>query len=107
MCGRRRSFYLDFTGKIVAKKSEKDVVYGYLNNLWKDYETGETVKAQIFTENNRWVELEFKEKFKFNGTSSNAAMFYNNCINWICWLFTYCWLREASKEICHRSIPML
>lgn len=55
-------FYLDVNNKIAARTAEYDVVYGYLNNIAKI--NSERAMAQIFTENNRWVELEFNKKVK-------------------------------------------
>jgi len=68
-------FYLDFNGKIVAKKLGNDVVYGYLNLLGKDFPR--KICAEIFTENDRWVELEFKENIKYNGTKKAATDVYD------------------------------
>lgn len=68
-------FYLDFNGKIVAKKLSKDVVYGYLNIL--DKSSFSKICAEIFTENNRWVELEFKKNIKYNGAKKSAVDVYD------------------------------
>ncbi|MCK9478591.1 MAG: S-layer homology domain-containing protein [Firmicutes bacterium] len=65
-------FYLDHAGRIVAKKSQPDAVYGYLNNL--TLKPFGRVKAQIFTENNRWVELEFCDKVSYNGNERLQAV---------------------------------
>ena len=76
--GEEGEFYLDFTGRIVAKKSAADVVYGYLNDLYMD--TFGSVQAQIFTENDRWVILDVNEKLKFNGTGGySCKAFYLYC----------------------------
>ena len=77
-------YYLDFNGKIVAKRSEKYVVHGYFNKIIKGNGLNETVFAQIFTENNRWVKLELKEKIQFNSgiddnyVTKKAVDFYND-----------------------------
>lgn len=73
-------FYLDFTGKIVARKTEKDVVYGYLNGVRTDSGMSGSIFVQIFTENNRWVELELKEKINYNDKIQKAELFYNDCM---------------------------
>lgn len=78
--GEEGTFYIDFTGRIVARKGEKDVVYGYLNKLHS--ESLGSVQAQIFTENNRWVILDFNEKFRFGDTSGYSAdNFYKYCMD--------------------------
>ncbi len=69
--GMYATFYLDPAGKIAAKQSSKDIVYGYLNVLYQS-DMGD-VQARIFTENNRWVSLTFQGKVKFNGQSIPAA----------------------------------
>lgn len=69
--GMYATFYLDPEGKIAAKQSSKDIVYGYLNVLYKAEMGG--VQARIFTENNRWVTLTFQGKVKYNGQSIPAA----------------------------------
>lgn len=69
MIGTNATFYLDFTGRIVDYESAPDLVYGYLNGL-KDVGTmGHTYKAQIYTENNRWVELELASRVRINDES--------------------------------------
>ena len=76
--GEEGEYYLDFTGRVVAKKSTADVVYGYLNELYM--ESFGTVQAQIFTENNRWVILDLNSKIQFNGTNGYASTaFYQYC----------------------------
>ncbi|MBQ7901250.1 MAG: hypothetical protein IJ365_04715 [Clostridia bacterium] len=75
-------FYMDYSGKIVAKKVEKDVVYGYLNGVITESSISGKVKAQIFTENDRWVELELKDKITYNGTGSEKPeKFFNDWQN--------------------------
>ncbi len=72
MIGTNVTFYLDFTGRIVDYESAPDLVYGYLNGL-KDVGTmGHTYKAQIYTENNRWVELELASRVRINDESMPA-----------------------------------
>ncbi len=65
---------VDARGKISYVNVKNDIVYGYLYAAAKS-ENGlnSKVMCRIFTENNRWVELEFKDKFKFNGQTINAA----------------------------------
>jgi len=76
--GEEGEFYLDFKGRIVAKKSTVDVVYGYLNDLYMD--NFGSVQAQIFTENDHWVILNLNEKIKFNGAGGYPCKsFYLYC----------------------------
>lgn len=67
-------YYLDYEGRVVAKKATNDVVYGYLN----DIELGflNNVNMQIFTENNRWVELNLNKDIRFNGKKEKAKVVY-------------------------------
>lgn len=74
------TYYLDFSGRIVARKISKDVVYGYLNGVIKDSGLKDSIQAQIFTENDRWVELELKDKITYNGKSEDSELFYNDCM---------------------------
>ena len=71
-------FYLDINGKIVAKKLEKDVVYGYLNEMYKENGIKKKIQAQIFTENNRWVELDFADKITTNSGRKTAEEVYDS-----------------------------
>lgn len=78
--GNNATFYLDFNGYVVYSKYENDVVYGYLNGLEKS--NFDKITAQIFTENNRWVELEFKEKINYNFSKNySSAKFYDDCMS--------------------------
>lgn len=69
-------FYIDIYGRIVAQKLENDVVYGYLNKLYKENGIKKVVQAQIFTENNRWVELDFEDNVITNGGRKTAEELY-------------------------------
>lgn len=58
------TFYLDFMGRIVAKDTDTDDVYAYLNKIGRD-KWGK-VLVQLFTEFDRWVILELDSDIKFN-----------------------------------------
>lgn len=63
------TFFLDHTGRIVAKDAGRDFVFGYLNRFAKIGTLGSSVVMQIFTENNRWVELELNDNVRVNDSS--------------------------------------
>ena len=71
-------FYIDSSGKIVAKKLENEVGYGYLNAIEK--ETMGTVRVQIFTENNRWVILELEKNINYNDSKKAAKDVYDKFV---------------------------
>lgn len=71
--GNSGTFLLDYFNRIVYKTIERDVVFGYLNMIDGD---NFVVRAQIFTENGRWVELNFKDTFRFNHSKIKAEDFY-------------------------------
>lgn len=73
--GEYGSFYLDFKGRIVAKKLSRDVVYGYLNAM--ESKMLENVRMKIFTENNRWVVLDLNEKIKYNSSRKDSKDVYD------------------------------
>lgn len=54
---------------------ENDVVYGYLYKLKK--EGFANPECRIFTENNRWVDLEFNDKVKYNGIHTDSEKLYS------------------------------
>ncbi len=70
--GATYKYLLDAKGKIAYVYVENDVVYGYVYGAAKETGLNGRVVCRIFTENNRWVELGFKDKFKFNGTVIKA-----------------------------------
>lgn len=61
--GEGGTFYIDFDGCVVWKKTEKDMVYGYLTKIGRDGISD--IVVRIFTENNRWVTLKLQNKFRF------------------------------------------
>lgn len=71
-------FYFDFLGQIVAKKVVREVVYGYLNNVGVSKDFEKSVMVHIFTENNRWVQLEVKDKITYNRERKRADEFYQD-----------------------------
>lgn len=70
--GANYKYLLDAKGKIAYVYVENDVVYGYVYGAAKETGLSGRVVCRIFTENDRWVELGFKDKFKFNGTVIKA-----------------------------------
>lgn len=58
-------FLVDAFGSVRSCEKIKDVVYGYLKAI-KSFGM-EGGKCKIFTENNRWVELDLADKIRFNG----------------------------------------
>lgn len=69
LLGTTGMFYLDHTGRIVDWEGAPDVVYGYLEGLSRTSELDNPLFAHIFTENNRWVILQFSQKVSFNDIS--------------------------------------
>lgn len=61
--GTNYTVYLNAFGEICCVKNNKDVVYGFLYGIAKA--TMQKPKCKIFTENNRWVELDFADKVKY------------------------------------------
>lgn len=72
--GTEGNFYADYFGEICDYDGIKAKVYGYLNKIHKD-ET-DNIEVRIFTENNRWVTLKFKDKVKHNGKSKKDVKLY-------------------------------
>lgn len=66
--GDEGAFYYDAFGEIVALDKYRTVVYGYLYKMGTQGLSN--VQAKIFTENNRWVTVNFEKKINFNGTSN-------------------------------------
>lgn len=72
------TFSLDIFDRIVSCSDRiSNVVYGYLNALGKENGLDAEIKAKIFTENGRWVELKFRDKIHFNGNNMTASNFYD------------------------------
>lgn len=73
--GNKGTFLIDYFNRVVHKTVERDVVFGYLNSIEKK---NFSVRAKIFTENSRFVELEFKESFHLNDKKTDAMDFYKD-----------------------------
>ena len=65
-------FYLDSFGNIVYFDGARDIVYGYLYNIYAD-ESGEDIYCRILTENNRWVSLALKSNVSLNGSRTTPV----------------------------------
>jgi len=59
-------FLIDAFGSIQSAEKINDVVYGYLKAI-APASGMDNARCKIFTENNRWVELDFADKIRFNG----------------------------------------
>lgn len=73
--GVNYKIYLDAFDNISYIANDADVVYGFLYAIGK--EGMGKPQCMIFTENNRWVELYFADRVKYNGTSVTADSLYN------------------------------
>ncbi len=74
--GEEGIFYIDMYNRIVVKKARRDMVYGYITDkaVQTGLDGGYVIK--IFTENNRWVELNLADHVKFilsNGSTSTET----------------------------------
>lgn len=67
-------FYLDADGRIAARQTERDNVYGFLHKIHR--ETMGEVSVRLFTENNRWVTLELAPRVSVNGSGMTAGEAY-------------------------------
>lgn len=65
--GASYKYLIDAKGRIAYVYVENDVVYGYVYGAAKESGISGRIVCKIFTENDRWVELHFKDRFKFNG----------------------------------------
>ena len=65
--GASYKYLIDAKGRIAYVYVQNDVVYGYVYGAAKETGISGQVICKIFTENDRWVELPFKDRFKFNG----------------------------------------
>lgn len=74
--GKRYNILLDAFNNISFIQRDNDIVYGYLYQIGKEGPMSNP-KCRIFTENDRWVTLEFADKVRFNGTSYSASTLYN------------------------------
>lgn len=77
--GVNYKMYLDAFDNICYIANDADVVYGFLYAI--DKQSMDKPKCMIFTENNRWVELYFADKVKYNGTSIPADKLYETLIS--------------------------
>lgn len=76
--GRQYVMLLDIFGNISDIKVENDVVYGFLYAI--DKQGMSAPKCRIFTENGRWVNLDFADRVKFNGTYVTSVSLYNTLL---------------------------
>lgn len=72
--GNIYSFKLDALGNIASVDSEASAIYGYLFGL--KIENLGNVVCKIYTENDRWVQLDFDSKITFNGESKTEEEAY-------------------------------
>lgn len=72
--GKNAAFSLGLHNIIIKSQLQSSYVYGYLTNISK--KNLNPLKCRIFTENNRWVNLNAKEKIRFNGVSVSADEFW-------------------------------
>ena len=75
--GTSYKYLTDAKGRIAYIYALNDVVYGYIYGAMVQSGVGGKILCKIFTENDRWVELAFKNKFKFNGKMINASEVLN------------------------------
>ncbi len=68
-------FLIDAFGGVRSCEKVNDVVYGYLKGI-KSFGM-EGGKCKIFTENNRWVELDLADKIRFNGSLKSQDFVMN------------------------------
>jgi len=73
--GVNYKIYLDAYGNVCYVANDADVVYGFLYAVGK--EGMNKPKCLIFTENNRWVELFFADKVKYNGKAIAGENLYS------------------------------
>lgn len=95
-------FGLDIFGKIGSASFAGDRVYGFLKNSKKsDFDD---VEALIFTENGRWVQLNLRNRVKYNGNSVSKTDFYNNTLNNYVGMITY--RVDSDGNICEINTPL-
>lgn len=77
--GSEGVFYLDAFDTIAFQETENGVLFGYLNNIAinKSMIFENAIKVQIFSEYGRFVELNLKDKIRFNNAKVEASDFYN------------------------------
>jgi len=75
--GDMGNFFVDIFGSIVHYELTDEIsVYGFITKIKPKASFG-SVKVRIFTENDRWVDLEVTEKVKLNGSMATDADLYN------------------------------
>jgi len=73
--GKEYTVYIDAFGSVAHVAVDNDIVYGYLYGIIK---SGMNMpQCRIFTENNRWVDLYFAKKVKYNGGTVDAETLFN------------------------------
>ena len=65
--GTFATFYINFRGEICGYSEDVDMVFGYLKEVYFPTSGRSIPQFIIFTENNRWVELNASKKIKING----------------------------------------
>lgn len=83
------NFYMDIFGNIVHYDLTDDYsVYGFITQIGKITGLNSKVKVRIFTEKDRWVELDVQKKLKLNGEVKTDEDLYN-LLNGKCELISY------------------
>lgn len=77
--GKVFKVYIDVFGNICHLETENDMVYGFLNAVGK--QGMDNPMCRIFTENNRWVNLYFAERVKYNGIATPRNTMYETFVN--------------------------
>lgn len=70
-------FYIAVNGKVVYGKLENYVVYGFLYKM-ADGDGLSPAKVKIYSDKDRWVELDLKDKITFNGVRTLASSVIGN-----------------------------
>lgn len=99
--GTEGTFYLDINQRIGKFSFEADKVYGFLKNYEKT-NMGK-INVMIFTENNRWVILELKDRIEYNGTKVGKEYFYNNVLPSYVGMITY--RVNSEGKVCEINTP--
>lgn len=66
-------FYLDAFNVVRAVDENEDMVFGYVRAVGEAKGISKKPVMQIFTENNRWVELEMRDKVNIDSSSIKAT----------------------------------
>jgi len=76
--GDMGDFYIDIFGCIIhGDLTDGYSVYGFITEIAKTSGIDSKVKVRIFTEKDRWVELDVQKKLKLNGESKTDNDLYN------------------------------